>query len=378
MQQPAPDSILSSSVPQRNRKTIVYFCILLAISIAIRIFAFDRELVESFYSTGIYPYIASGLRVLSGWLPFSLGDLVYLLVILTIIYKIVKHRRRITQYKLYITGLQKKGFRWMNICLLVYIVFNVLWGLNYNRKGIQHQLRFAREPYSKEALALMNELLLQKVNAYREQVTHQNIMFPEGDSLFNKAIAAYQQASTKYQFLQYRPASIKKSLYSWLGNHMGISGYYNPFSGEAQVISNIPVFLQPFVSCHEIAHQLGYAKENEANFVGYLVATGYGDPAFKYSAYLDLFLYANRNLYTADSTNAKSIRKQLHPLVEKDIDSMRAFYLKYQNPVEPYIRWVYGKYLQANDQPSGMMSYNEVVADLIGYYKKYGRIGEDL
>ncbi|HMC87247.1 MAG TPA: DUF3810 family protein, partial [Chitinophagaceae bacterium] len=58
--------------------------------------------------------------------------------------------------------------------------------------------------------------------------------------------------------------------------------------------------------------------------------------------------------------------------VKKDIIALRRFYNAYENPVEPYIRILYSQYLRANEQPSGMQSYNEVMAFLIAYYKKYG------
>jgi hypothetical protein len=79
-------------------------------------------------------------------------------------------------------------------------------------------------------------------------------------------------------------------LWGWLGNYVGFTGYYNPFTGEAQVNTTVPKFLQPFTASHEVAHQLGYAKEMEANFVGYLAASHSTDTLFRYSVYLDLFL----------------------------------------------------------------------------------------
>ena len=155
---------------------------------------------------------------------------------------------------------------------------------------------------------------------------------------------------------------------------MGFSGYYNPFSGEAQVNTTIPAFLLPFTTCHEMAHQLGYAKEMEANFVGYLTATASKDTFFRYSSYLDLFLYATREVGIYDSTYAKASIKQLLPEVKQDLLEERKFWMRHQNPVEPVIRWLYGNYLKANQQPRGMQSYNEVTADLIAYYKKFGKI----
>jgi hypothetical protein len=123
-----------------------------------------------------------------------------------------------------------------------------------------------------------------------------------------------------------------------------------------------------------MAHQLGYAKEEEANFVGYLAAAASSDTLFHYSTYLDLFVFANREVYVVDSVSAKAAARLLLPEVKSDIREWREFIKKHKNPFEPIILWMYGNYLKANRQPKGMFSYNEVIIDLIAYYKKYGTL----
>jgi hypothetical protein len=258
---------------------------------------------------------------------------------------------------------------------MLYIVFNVLWGLNYDRKGIHYQMNFQREAYSKEDVINLNNVLLEQVNASKEALVREHIVYPSTEDLIIRTTHAFAEAAKKYPFFRYSTPSVKPSLFNFLGNYFGFSGYYNPFTGEAQINTDIPPFLQPYVNCHEISHQLGYAKENEASFAGYIVATASGDPLFMYSAYFDLFMYANRNLYRTDSVAAKQFLALLHPAVKKDIETLKAYYKKYENPAEPVFRWIYGKYLEANEQPLGMTTYSEVVADVIAWHKKYGQPG---
>ena len=163
-------------------------------------------------------------------------------------------------------------------------------------------------------------------------------------------------------------------MWGWLGNYTGFTGYYNPFTGEAQVNTTVPKFLHPFITCHEVAHQLGYAKENEANFVGFLAASLSQDTLLLYSAYLDMFTYSNRNLFWADTASAKAYAKMLEPAVKEDIMEWRTFNATHKSFLEPAVRWGYTKYLQQNNQPEGMLSYDAVTSFLVGYYKKYGRL----
>jgi hypothetical protein len=359
-----------------NRQKIpkITWIVLLIFGLAIRLISLDKSLVESWYSRGIYPRIGSSLRWLFGWLPFSLGDLFYIGIILYAIIVLINWIRAIRQKK--ISWLSVKGglLRFLGLMVTIYIVFNLLWGINYNREGIGSEIGIERTKYSKEELAAISDQLLMKVNACKEATIRQHISYPGTKELFRKTDSVYKLAQETYPFLRYSNPSLKSTFFGLMGNFLGFTGYYNPLTGEAQVNTSVPPFLQYFISCHEVAHQLGYAKENEANFVGYLVAANSGDSLFLYSTYFDLFLYAHQNLYMSDSSAAKSLVERLHPAVKADIKLLRTFYRKFENPIEPGIRWLYGKYLEANEQPSGVMTYNEVVADLIAYYRKYGKI----
>lgn len=329
--------------------------------------------VERYYSLGIYPVIAKVQRFLFGWIPFSVGDIFYGFLILIILFKTFQFiktfvKRRFTR-QYFISGLQQIIF----FFLFVYVFFNLLWGLNYNRRGIANQLGLEVKHYSLTDLDTLTNIIQSRVNQYAVFVTEaQRDSFNKKKNLFSNAIEAYKQVAKQYPFLKYEPRSIKPSLYSYLGNYLGFQGYYDPFSGEGQVNTTIPRFLEPFVTTHEMAHQLGYGKENEANFVGFLACRSYPSNVFRYSLYFDMYHYSIGEVYRRDTALAKNFQQNLHPQVLADIKEYRDFYRKYKNPIEPIIMWGYGNFLKANNQPAGKRSYNEVVAWLIAYYKKYG------
>lgn len=358
----------------KQKKYWILILALATIVLAINLFSADPTRVEHYYSRGAYPLIAVFLRYIFGWLPFSLGDILYAAVAIWLMIKLVKIIIAIFKRQLFPKGYVAAIQSVLVKIFTIYIFFNLLWGINYNRAGIASQLGLATEKYSVDELKILNALLLQKVN------TSSTLLLLNGDrvlpksQIFSVSKQAYQNVTLRYGFLKYQPPSVKISLWGWLGNYLGFLGYYNPFTGEGQVNTSGPKFLQPYTYCHEIAHQVGYAKENEANFVGYLAAIAAKEEAFHYSAYLDLFLYANGNLFSADSSAAITFRKNLLPAVKNDLKELRQFSLRYKNPVEPLIRWLYGIYLKNNQQPSGMLSYDEVTGLLIAYHKKYGEL----
>ncbi|MCW3118352.1 MAG: hypothetical protein JWM28_2434 [Chitinophagaceae bacterium] len=350
------------------------WALLIALAIIIKVISSYPALIERDYTYGVYPIISSTQRFLFGWLPISLGDLFYSFIILWLIVKagqLVKaiFKRRITRSSL-LKGLQQFIF----ICLFIYVAFNLLWGLNYNRVGIASQLGLEMKKYNLRELDTLTAVLQKRLNEYVVLADpQQRDSFYKKRNLFRESFEAYHEVAKQYSFLSYYPQSIKPSIFSYVGNVLGFSGYYNPFSGEAQVNTTVPVFTQPFIACHEIGHQLGYGKENEANFAGFLACRAHPLPAFRYSVYFDMYNYTINELYRRDSVAAKAFVSTLSPLVKKDFKELRAFYDKYENPMEPVITWLYGNYLKANRQPAGRQTYNQVVAFLIAYQKKFGK-----
>jgi hypothetical protein len=346
---------------------------LLILIILIKLWSLDHYNVEVFYSDKFYYSFSLVQRFLFGWISFSLGDILYFLAGCWLLWKLVKNARLIVKKKLPKTIFLQKVVKVFFIFIVIYIVFNVFWGLNYDRRGIAWQLHLKEATYDTSSLKHIQQLLLKKVNESKRALVNQTA-YPDNKNLFMRAEQCYRDAEKKYPFIRYKRSSVKPSLYGWLGNYLGFTGYYNPFTGEAQVNTTIPKFLLPYITVHEIGHQIGYAKENEASFSGYLAAVNSHDTLFRYSAYLDLYIYANREVFYVDSTASKFSATQLIPEVRADLLEWKRFNEAHKSFWERPVTWLYGKYLQINQQPKGMGSYNEVIGMLIAYYKKYGEI----
>jgi hypothetical protein len=247
--------------------------------------------------------------------------------------------------------------------------------LNYSRLGVASQFGLEVSQYNAEDLYHLTQALQVKMNSYAARVDSlYRLRLDKNNSLlFSEGVKAYETVQRQYPFLQYKQPSLKPSLYTPVGHLFGFTGYYNPFSGEAQMKTNVPVFVKPFILCHEMGHQLGYAKENEANFIAYISGRDAPDLEFRYSAYYDVYVYAARELYRYDTTMYASLRKTVHPQFKKDYKAYMAYLYRSKNYVEPVMSDFYDRYLRLNNQPSGKGSYNEVVAWLVAYMKKYGR-----
>lgn len=356
------------------KKQNLHGWILIGLALVVKIFSLQPEHVERYYSQSFYPFIASIYRMAFGWIPFSVGDILYAIAGYYLLKGVLRFIRKLFKKEHSRESLLLTLRKGVLISLIVYVAFNIGWGLNYNRVPLVQQLKLEVEPYSVDQLSRVVSLLIDSLNAIDSSGISDIGVLKTKKTIFTEAIHSYQVLEMNGKSFQYYIPSLKPSMYSYPGNFMGFSGYYNPFTGEAQVNTTIPDFTQPFVACHEIGHQLGYGKEDEANFVGFLAASTATSKTFRYSAYFDMYSYARRELYRRDSSQMKLLHAKLNPKVKNDLIIVREFSKRYENPIESLITLFYAEYLKANEQPQGIKSYNAVVSMLVAFYKKQGVI----
>lgn len=320
------------------------------------------------------------MRMLTRWVPFSVGDVVYILFIISILVGLIRVIIRVSRNGFDKQAIVPFSLRLFSKTLWIYIIFKLLWGLNYDRLGIAYQLKLSKKGYNTAEVIQLTNRLIDSLNACRQRMPDSVLHEPPVDSIFRMASIGYARAWDQHVFLNYSNRSLKASLFTPLADVFGFTGYYNPFTGEGQVRTDVPRVVLPFVACHEIAHQIGYASESEANMVGYLAALATNDNYFRYSAYNDLFSYAQREelFLLANAKDSvmfqqviKSNRDRLDTLVKKDRKEIREFFQQRRSSITPAMNGLYDQYLRLNNQEKGLESYDEVIGWLIAYQKKY-------
>lgn len=325
------------------------------------------DFIERFYSNGIYPFVSKILRVLLGWIPFSFGDILLVVLLffgLRFFYKLIR-----TKFQYFLPKLIKLTA----FLSIVYGCFYLFWGLNYYRESLAKNLGFSSTKYTTEELVLVTKKIIQKTNELQLQLAKSDtleVVVPYSQKeIYTKALDGYQNIAKKYPQLAYQSTSVKSSLLSLLQSYNGTSGYFNPLTGEAQVNDRVPKTGYPTTTCHEMAHQIGWAAENEANFVGFLASVSNEDLYFQYSGYRMATRYLIFELYKRDSDAFKEVYNLINRGILKDFGTSSNFWKSYKNPFEPIVKKGYNAYLKANNQSKGIESYNYVVDLLIHYFK---------
>ncbi|MBT8255137.1 MAG: DUF3810 domain-containing protein, partial [Bacteroidia bacterium] len=234
----------------RNRTQVILALLLPVQYIALLILRQFPEFVEEYYSQGLYPYIAKLSRFVFGWIPFSIGDIFYALLIVVLVRWIYKKSKRLISSPVqFMVGV-------LSSLSVIYLLFNLLWGLNYYRVPLHQTLELERD-YTTEELINTTQRLIEKSNELHRQLGYSDstkIDLPyTQQEIFNKSSNGYVHLSKEYPNLHVSPKSIKKSTWSLGLTYMGYSGYFNPLTGEAQVNQLIKTYKFPVVSCHEQA-----------------------------------------------------------------------------------------------------------------------------
>lgn len=351
-----------------NKKHVVLSVFLPIQVLFTQLSASNPEWIEQYYSRGIYIYISSFLRTIFGWIPYSVGDvliLFLLLYLLNFVYRLLRSKfKKTVSLTLELTA----------ILSVVYFCFYFFWGLNYYRVPLENNLRFQQKKYSSEQLIKTTRFVANELNKIHFSITNNDTLVVKSPytrkEIYKLSVHGFKEVEKLFPLLKYRFPSVKSSSMSLLQSYNGTSGYLNPLTGEAHVNSRIPKTGYPTTTCHEIAHQIGFAAENEANFIGFLAANYNDNPYFKYASYRMAFSYCIAEVRKRNPKISKEIWSTLHKGILEDYSNSYTFWNSYKNPIEPLVKKGYNSYLKANNQKAGIASYNYVVDLLISFLSK--------
>jgi len=345
---------------------------------------FVPTLVASFYTQGIFRYGASGLRFLFGSIPFAMGEFIYIIIIIILIINALKHINSLKSFN-YIS--QKGWFILTKLTWLIvklYVVFQLIWGLNYMQPDPtkDFHLRVQTPKNAQIALSEMNALtyeLIEELNKTKAEIRLNRPIEPNFEQVMASVQLAYQDIAIKYPRFSLQHQSVKKAIFPTLGDYIGFLAFYQPITGEAIVRSDLPILTLPYTMAHEMAHQLGYASETEANFIAFVVATEANDPYLKYSMLLQMFSYAQdaQLLLLAGNkgfddwkVQIEKNRSLLSPAVLKDRAQISAFFAARAAKQIQASSQLYDQFLKWNQQAAGLASYADVLKWVRAYRLK--------
>ena len=259
-----------------------------------------------------------------------------------------------------------------DVCLTVYALFCLMWGVNYWTDSFQDRSGITAQPVAAEDLEAVTAYFAQQLADTADSVPRDEngVYAVSKEQILAESRLVYGGVTEQFPFLDFRDTGVKAVRCSRFMSIMGFTGVYFACIGESNVNVDSPACLLPSTVAHELAHQRGIAWEQECNFLGVLASVTSGMPDYVYSGWLLGFIHLGNALYETDPEAYWAIRNALPETVSADLRDNNAYWDQFRdNVVEKVSDTVYDAALKSYGDANGMKSYSMVVELLVAYYK---------
>jgi len=348
---------------------ILYLCA--AVSLIIYIIAMNSAAFADFFSRRISSIFRAILAYCTNLIPFSLAESLLLFLpvaaVVIIIYAIRTHADSWHNSFVFI------GKLFCFICVL-FTLFVTTFGTGYYTTPLADRLSLNRQDISADDLEFTAAYLISKMNEESDKFYYDkngsSVMPYSYYELSEKLVVAYDKICDEYNFIQRLSSYVKPVAMSVPMSYTHITGVYTYFTGEANINVDFPDYTIPFTAAHEMAHQRGIAREDEANFVAFLVCIASDDPYIRYSGYLNMYEYLASPLKSADSIAYSIETSKIDVKIIGEMIAYNNFFEKYEKSTASVISGkINDTYLQSQGTP-GSVSYGMVVELAVAYIKE--------
>ncbi len=341
-----------------------------------RLAQFRPEWVERFYSQGFYPPVRRTLSWISSRLSFSLAEALILALAAYLLWSVGKVVVSIARGQTSCwRALASAGLLLVRVSSAALIAFLVLWGMNHARQPLAVSAKLPEVVEKRSALKLLLGSLAQDLRVDPREGGPRTpgfaVFLASGDP--DPRIGnALQALSPEVPSMDGEEPALRR-IGAWpIFARLGISGIFSPFTGEPHFNGGTPACQWPFVALHEIAHQRGFAREDEANFLAWWLCISSGNEHYRYSGNLAALSLALGAIWRDDPEFAADFVDNLPGHVRSDMRAVQGFWQRYRSPVRAVGTKLNDVYLKSQGQSHGVRSYGRML-DLMLSFQARGR-----
>lgn len=339
---------------------------------------------EIIFARKIYRGIAYTISFLTDKIPFSIMEIIiklFLPVVLAgLVYVIIQLIKRKQKGKTAAYILLLSMINIGCIASVIFFLYVIMAGINYNRYSFAQISGYTLEKSSVQDLYELDKSLAERAAEVRKLITDEGGAFTQDGAivinksnwseLVNAAAAAYEKIGTQYPQLEGNYKSVKAVSSSRVMSAMEITGIFWPFTMEANVNTDVPDYTIPATMLHELAHLRGFMREDEANFISYLVCSNSDDNVLKYSGLMLALAYVGNQLYQQSTEYYEQARALYSEEMKADLRENYYYWVQFEDTViSTASSTLNDTYLKANKQSDGVKSYGRMVDLLLAEFK---------
>lgn len=331
---------------------------------------------ERVYALHVYKWLSQLISLITGLIPLSIAEIIIILspfIIVALLAKFIIHLKRDKENR--ITNAIKGLINVLCGLSVAIFLFTLLGGLNYYRYPFSYYSKLEIDKYSVEELYGLTKQLAEQANELRDRIesVDENGVFDLSMSYYQlakEANKAMKNLAKEYPVFGGYYARPKPILLSHLMSYTEITGIFIPFTMEANVNVDITDYAIPYTMLHEMAHQRGFMREDEANYIAYLAGASSGNPELMYSSTMLALISSGNALYGQNTDLYFEIRDTYCEGIIKDIRANTDYWAKFEDTVVSTIsNKMNDTYLKANAQEDGVKSYGRMVDLLLAKYR---------
>jgi len=351
-------------------------------------FCFFDITVTEIYTNKVFYYINFPLREILQFIPFSVSELllyIFIVCSIVLIFKTIFHTVKsiilyirmnkegnLPERRSMLRPVAHLGLRFVSVFCVCVAVFIFFGGINYTGAAFAQKNNYTQDGYTVEQLRELCCILAEEVSLTRQVLeTNPNGSINETYSGYNpyrlaeEAKTAYSRLPAEYNSARKDYTAVKFAYSSEIMSNFHITGIYPYLLPEAVVNINTPIMSLPHTICHEMAHQLGFAREDEANFIAYMACLQSDNALFAYSAYYTAFSYAMNELRLYDTENWQLIMQNADKNVIKDMERENAYWNHFETVSSEFTSEVNDTYLSIMTVEDGVKSYGGMLELLL-------------
>lgn len=327
--------------------------------------------IEKFYACDLYTIIRGVLSTLTSLAPFSIAEFLLYAMAATVVLCVLIDLVRVLVKRAPFAALVK---RLVSIAIMIgalLLLFYATWGLNYFREPLKERMELNVCARSIDQLEALTQKLAKRAKKLRKSLPEDADGIATLENGYRAVLDALPEAYTaladKDATFAGRVTRAKAVTWSRGMSWCGITGIYIGMTAEPNVNVDAPAFLLPHTAAHEMAHQLGVASEDEAEFVGFLACLESEDPSVRYAGVMSMLIRCGNALHEREPERYLAIYDGYGDAMERDLRSQHAYWEAFEGKAEELATQTNDAYLKHNGQDSGVDSYGEVVDMLLAY-----------
>ena len=338
--------------------------------IALHLLLRGRHALMVRLSEGVVRPLHRALGRLNAHVPFSVAEALIALAVLSALVYIISQIILLIRRGERLQRLYRTLVSFAAAGLAVYALFCMLWGVYYYADDFVEKSGFENGEISVEQLESVTRYFAALANEYAPQVPRDEngVCCSDRAEILRRSPEVFERTEKDWPCLAGPPLAAKGIECSRVMSALDFTGFFFPFTAEANVNIDSPACDLAATVAHELSHQRGVAKEQEANFTAVLACLDYGEADYVYSAALLAYTHLGNALAGADREAWLAIYESLDERVLRDLADQREYWRRFDTPVQKASNTVYESFLYSYDQDLGLKSYGACVDLLVNYY----------